>query len=172
MIPSGSGLVGVNAGSFVGNDLSGQWAFEDDLNSNLLGGFGVAAVGGDLEFVGPDDFGSDDIINPSLTQVSPAPNGGDFMIVPNYVDLALDGFKSQGPMVQNSMVFEFEINGTNGVAFNGDGNNGVLLANQIVDVTPIFGSVGAPPIPEPHSAVLFTIGGLIVGVAVRKARPS
>jgi hypothetical protein len=169
-IAGGSSLVGEPIVSFPGDDLSGQWAFEDDLNSDLLGSFGVAAVGGDLEFVGPDDFGSDDIIDPSKTLVSPSPNGGDFMIVPYTAHLNLDGFPSQGPYVQNSMVFEFGINATNGVAFNGDGNNGVLLANQIVDVTPIFGTAGAPPIPEPHSAVLFTIGGLIVGGAVRRAR--
>lgn len=158
MIPSGLGLVGVNASNFSGvTDLSTEWAFKDQLNSTVLGDFGVSAVGGDRMWVG-DGWGPKDLFNPTGTPLQPpSPNGGDFMIVPDDVNLTLDGFKSKGPMVQNSMVFEFTINSS-------------LSPHQIVDVTPIFGTAGAPPIPEPHSALLFTIGGLIVGGAVRRAR--
>ena len=68
------------------------------------------------------------------------------------VDLTKDGYKNQGPIVQDQMVFTFY--------FTGD-----LSYDEITNVHPLFGSDGVP-VPEPSTFILFLSGtGLLAGAA-------
>jgi len=164
-IAAGSVQVGVDA--ILEDDLSGQWAYKDGINalSIPLGAFGVGAIG-DINY-GEDTFGSGgsgDIIDAIKTFATPAPNGIDFGIVPTSIDLTPppdpsafpDGFKKQGPVVQDSMVFTFAY-------------TGALTESMFDNVRPLYGSDGAT-IPEPAAILLIGVG--LIGVAVVGRRVS
>ncbi len=156
-VASGSSLVGANLltwDALAGdpNDLSGQWAYKDNIVAADLGSYGVGTMG-DILF-GTDTFGNFDIIDPSKTWITPAPGGADFAIVGSDIDLTHDGYASQGPMVQSSMVFTFN--------FTGD-----LSESMITNVNPLFGTEGAP-VPEPGTLSLMGIG--LVGLAFWRNR--
>ena len=160
MIATGSSLVGINAGSWTGgDDLSGQWTYRDDIavswGSNALGQYGASGVG-DILF-GLDTFGTADIIDSSKTLVTPVPNGIDFSIVPTATDLSKDGFKNNGPVVQDTIVLTF--------AFAGD----TLSESDIMNVSALYGTDGAPLVPAPGAAVLAMIG---IGLTIRRRRGS
>jgi hypothetical protein len=135
-------------------DLSGQWAFRDDISAGFsalgpLGAFGVGTMGS-INFSDADDsvFGADHIIDSDKREVQS--NGVDFAIIhPDSVgaiDFHQGGFKQNGPMVQNAMVFTFDI------------TSGNLTEDEIAHVQPLFGSEGAPLVPEPSTFALFGIG--------------
>jgi len=150
---AGSTLIGVDAGSWTGGtDLSGQWAYSDSISESGLGSYGVGAVGGD-----PELFGHHDIIDSNETMVNPAPGGIDFALVGPDVDLNHDGFRNQGPIVQNSMIFTFTFTGT-------------LTEDMITNVMPLFGSAGAPLTPEPATIVIFGAGLVGARFAARRWR--
>ena len=73
-------------------------------------------------------------------------------------DLTADGFPTNGPLVQNQMVFSLDITGE------------TLTMNDITNVAVLFGTDGAPLIPEPGSVTLFTTGMLVVGSLIRRER--
>ena len=168
-IAPGSKQVGKDAGSET--DLSGQWAYKGPPANGInapsipLGAFGVGAIG-DINY-GEDTFGSGgsgDIIDASKTFQTPAPNGIDFGLVPSTSDGSPftldslppnqssnpDGFKNQGPVVQDSMVFTFAY-------------TGALTESMFDNVRPLYGSDGAT-IPEPAAILLIGVG--LIGVAV------
>jgi hypothetical protein len=141
-------------------DLSGQWAFRDDISAGFsalgpLGAFGVGTMGS-INF-NADVFGSHHVIDSGKTEVNPAIGGVDFGIIhPDSVgaiEFSKGGFQQQGPMVQNAMVFTFGIIHDSG---------GTLTEDEIANVQPLFGSEGAPLVPEPSTFALFGIG--ILGV--------
>jgi len=153
IIPSGSSLVNPISGQ---TDLSGQWAFRSDINagSSGLGPLGAYGVGtmGDINF-GADTFGNKDIIDGDKT-FTPAPDGADFALVGWDVDFNADGYKSQGPMVQNSLLFTFAISGS-------------LTEDEIINGQPLFGTDGAP-LPEPSTLLLLSSGLVALGLLGRK----
>jgi MFS-type transporter involved in bile tolerance (Atg22 family) len=88
-------------------------------------------------------------------------NGIDGAIVGPSIDLSgpssgfPDGFKTQGPVVQNAMVFTFTIAGS-------------LTEDEIGNVTPLFGSDGSVTAPAPPAVVLCGLGLAIGGIVMRK----
>ena len=165
IVPDSSSLAGVGVAAWVAKvaadpdfadpkDVSGQWAYKDNINASLgaitLGSYGVGAVGdilfGDINPNG-DTFGTSDMIDPTKTAQTPAPNGADFTIVPlgNDTDFTKGGFQSQGPVIANTVVVTF--------SFSGD----TLSEDNITNVLGLYGSDGAP-VPEPGTAVLAMIG--------------
>jgi hypothetical protein len=160
MIGDDSALVGF--GLTLDEDLSGEWGFKDDVSAGTLGSFGISSVGDIL--LGADSFGPDDRFNTDMNLFPPSSgslNGSDASIVgPNITDFSVDGFASQGPFVQNEMVFLLSISGD------------PLTMDQIENVQVLFGSDGAPlvPVPEPTAALLFGIGVVLMGERVRRQR--
>ena len=157
LVGAGSSLVGF--GVTLDTDLSSEWAFKDDVSAGTLGTFGISSVG-DILF-GTDTFGSDDRFDTS-TNLFPPPSGSlngieGSIVGPNITDFTVDGFASQGPLVQNTMVFRIDISGD------------PLTMADITNVAVLFGTDGAPPIPEPTSTVLFLVGALVVAGAIRRA---
>ncbi len=157
LIGAGSALVGFAATGDT--DLSSEWAFKDDVSAGTLGTFGISSVG-DVLF-GTDTFGSADRFDPD-GNLFPPPSGSlngieGSIVGPNITDFSVDGFDSQGPVVQNQMVFRLLISGQ------------ALTMDDIENVAVLFGTDGAPLIPEPTSAVLFLVGALAVGKATRRA---
>ncbi|MBI1927244.1 PEP-CTERM sorting domain-containing protein [Candidatus Poribacteria bacterium] len=154
LIASGSSLVGT--GATLDTDLSREWAFKSNISAGSLGSFGIGAVG-DILF-GTDTFGVGDRFDTSGNLFGPdSPDGIDAAIVGPNVDLTADGFPTQGPLVQNKMNFTFTISGT-------------LDAGEITNVQPLFGTDGAPVIPEPSTIVLLGIGLLGLVAIGRKKR--
>jgi hypothetical protein len=162
MIAGGSSLIGAHAPDFVGvTDLSGAWAFKDNIEVTAidLGSYGVGAVG-DIFFGTEDSFGRWDLFDPD-NRIGSAPNGINFGLVPVMsgdppVLFELDslrpnqssnpdGFKNQGPVVQNTMIFTWLIEGD------------TLTQDQIENVRPLFGSEGVP-IAEPTTMLLLGTG--------------
>ena len=72
------------------------------------------------------------------------------------VDLTSGGFETQGPVVENQMVFTFTISG------------GTLTMNEISNVQPLFGTDGAPVVPELPTLLLLGSGLAGLGVLRRK----
>jgi hypothetical protein len=157
IIGAGSMLVGEGANGYT--DLSGEWGFKDDVSAGTLGSFGISSVG-DVLF-GEDSFGPGDRFDTSTNLFGPPSgslNGISGAIVgPNITDFTVDGFKHHGPVVQNQMVFRLYITGE------------PLTMDHITNVSVLFGTDGAPAIPEPTSAMLFLVGALVVGKATRRA---
>ncbi len=153
-------LVGV--GATLDTDLSGEWGFKDDVSAGTLGSFGISSVGDIL--LGADSFGPGDRFDTTMNLFPPPSgslNGSDASIVgPNITDFSVDGFASQGPFVQNEMVFRLLISGE------------PLTMDDITNVQVLFGSDGAPlaPVPEPTAALLFGIGVVLMGERVRRQR--
>ena len=175
-VGASSSLVGANlaewisAGGTTGQftDISGYWKFKDTVNGGLapggtpIGNYGVGAAG-DIAG-GIDSFGTSDIIDPSKTfpKTDFKAGNGDFMIIPDA--LVLTGatmpwpgsFKRQGPMAQDSVLFQFSFSG--GKLTDGNFKDGVFL----------FGTEGHAVIPEPGSLLL--CAAAIAGFAVWRRR--
>ena len=142
--------MGANLPGGSPTNLSSEWAFKDNISAGSsalgpLGSFGIGAVG-DINF-GLDTFGTPDRFDTSTNLFGPAsPDGIDASIVGPNVNFLADGFPTQGPLVQNQMVFIFDISG------------GTLLASDITNVQPLFGTDGATLVPEPTTIVLLGLG--------------
>jgi hypothetical protein len=149
---------------FVATDLSGEWAFRDDISagsspSGPLGTYGIGAIG-DINF-GVDTFGSKDCFatDPSNNDKCDSVFG---KVGPGGIDAAIVGpnFSPNGgfggPVVQNEMVFTFNI------------TNGTLTQDEITNVQALFGTDGAPAIPEPATLLLLGSGLLGMGLLGRK----
>ncbi len=157
MIATGSSLIGLGATTDM--DLSGEWGFKDDIDAGPtqagpLGIFGVSSVGdvffGDENpqdsgdsFVPHDRFDVDKNLwgNKSLNGFA----GG--LVGPGPVPTT-NGFQNSGPVVRNEMVFTFNINGT-------------LTEDMIYNVQPLFGTDGAPHLPEPSTLIIWTLLGAL-----------
>jgi hypothetical protein len=157
VIPVGSSLMG--AGATGDTDLSGEWGFKDDLAAGStwdgpIGSFGISAVG-DVNF-GVDTFGKGDVFPNGTNLFGPSSGslgGIDGGIVGPNVDFTSGGFVNQGPVVQNQIVFEFDITG------------GTLSYDEITNVRPLFGSDGVS-LPEPSTLFLLLSGtGILAGAA-------
>lgn len=170
MIAAGSKLVGANAVDGI-TDLSSEWGFRSDIvagptQAGPLGSFGVSSVGeinfGDENPQGAgDSFGPTDRFDTSTNLFGPnSLNGTSGGIVGLDPDLTLGGFKKKGPLVQNQMVFTFDIIG------------GTLTDDEIVNVQPLFGSDGAPLlVPEPSTLIIWTLlGALGISFAWQRKR--
>ena len=164
VMPAGNSLVGANAptdGSQIGpQDLSGEWAFRDDLSAGSspagpLGTYGIGAMG-DINF-GADTFGVRDCFElgtdgecASLSGTK-SPGGIDYAIIgTNFMPNG--GFG--GPVVQNEMIFEFYFTGPDPIIDNGQ---------------PLFGTDGAPAaVPEPNTILLLGSGLAVLAFLRRR----
>jgi hypothetical protein len=161
LIASGSQLVGFGATSDT--DLSTEWAFKDDLAAGStalgpLGSYGISSVG-DVN-LGVDSFSPNDRFDTNGNLFPPPSgslNGVEGGIVGGNVDFGSDGYTSKGPVVESQMVFTFD--------FTGD-----LQESDIGNVQPLFGTDGAPLIPEPGAVTLFATGLFVAGGLIRRSR--
>jgi hypothetical protein len=163
-ITSGSQLVGKDA--TTDTDLSGEWAWSDQVAANWMsiwtpsvgtvGNYGVSATGAD------GGFGSDDLFDgaaPNLFDNQP-PDGINSSIMGPGPFRTTDGFAA-GPnykvtLVQNSMTFVWDVSGVDG-------------DEEIFNVNPIFGTDGAFLVPEPTTLILLG-GGLTAFGVIRRRR--
>jgi len=141
-------------------DISGEWGFKSDILAAGLGSYGISSVGDIL--YGADTFGVNDRIG-SINISGPASlNGVDFGIVGASFVPTL-GTSKQGPFVQGinatagSVRFTFNINGT-------------LTEDNFSNVGALYGSSGAPVVPEPATLVLLGSGifGLLAFRRIRR----
>lgn len=158
-------LVGTDADRFATFDLAEHWAYREGIVADDLGSYGIGAIG-DIYF-GEDSFGAHDLI--SGTTFENQPDGTDWGLVPNgylwdcstlktsggCTGVYPDGFQKQGPFLDNSIMVTIAYDREFGL-------------DEIANVQPIFGSEGAPLIPEPTAALLFGVGFVVVGWAVRR----
>ena len=143
----------------VDTDVEGQWAFKDDIAAGNLGSYGVSAAGDILG--GIDTFGNKDCFADFGQCDQGAPNGADYGILGSDFDesTANKGLLKSGPHVQSSMTFLFSI----------DGDDADLLdMGDFENVQALYGTVGATVIPEPSTALLFSIALLAVGARSRR----
>ena len=174
-VGAGSNLVGENlaewiaAGGATGEftDISGYWMFKDDVaggttyNGTPIGNYGVGSIG-DING-GVDTFGNGDRIGTPYPNSAYHSGNGDFMIIPDELVLTdatkpwVDGFKRQGPMVQDSVLLTFE--------FDGDS----LSKSMIGDGVFLFGTEGQPLVPEPGTIALVG-AAFAAAVLVRRRR--
>lgn len=166
-LPTGSSLIG--AGATADTDVSSEWFYKDGITAGVdpftLVPYGEHGVGimGDINF-GADTFGKPDAFTWDGTDVvgnlfgPEGPNGIEVGIVgPNLtivVGVGPDGFKNQGPVAQNETLLT--------LSYTGD-----LQLSEISNVTPLFGTDGAP-IPEPASVAL--LGVAAAYAAARRRR--
>lgn len=154
VVPPGSG--------FVGSDLTNEWYFGEGLLGNdetygvgtmgdILFGADSFAVGGNAGGGGQIDFG---ILYANAVDFSTLANcPGQGCDVPS-------GFKQTNlqPWVEDSVTFEFDFTGS-------------LGEDQIANVRALFGTDGAPLIPEPSAALLFFAGAVVLrGSVLRGGR--
>jgi hypothetical protein len=173
-------LVFAGTGVVMAEDYVGSGAAEalSDLGLNVTGhyalgqanvfgvdGYAFGSVG-DINF-GEATLGAANLLPGTISGVEPnPPNGTDFSIVdPNAIPNS-GGF--QAPVNPNPSEHQLGVWIQNSItaSLNYDGSLG---ENAIVDVTPYFGTDGAP-IPEPSSALLYAAGLLVVGRATRRRR--
>jgi hypothetical protein len=161
VLGSTSMLVGMDAGSYPGlTDLSGEWGFIDDLNDPMLGSFAVGSMG-DVNF--HEGFGPNDRFD-TTSNPFPPPSGSlngisGGIVNDNFCDTCatfMNG-NDKGPLVQDTMVLSWNVDPDFDV-------------EQITNVVPLFGTDGAPLIPEPTSVLLFAVGMLFTAQAVNRRR--
>ena len=135
-----------------GNDVSGHWAFRSNISVVNFGSYGVGGAG-DILF-GEDTFGDKDcFIGDCLGN---SPNGADYLIAGDTADFTQDGLPSSNPLIQNSATFLWDVTGDDKDTF------------SISNAQPIFGTDGAPIIPEPSSALLAGLALLAVRAGIRR----
>lgn len=173
MIAPGSQLVNPPEGYDMSSDfmddidLSTEWAFRDDIDAPSFGSFGIGAMG-DVLYVGT--FGPYDLFNTGggIFPSPESPDGIDGGIVGPNVDFTADGFTSQGPVVQGhgsttaagQMIFSLNI------------TSGALFEDDITNVQPLFGTDGAPLVPEPTTMLLLGSGLVSLAMAGMRRRKS
>ena len=156
-VASGSQLVNVNAGGTVtpvaGTDLASYWAFRNDLTSEIDVQYAVGAMG-DLLF-NTDLLGTDSMIDGD--GLPPSPGQLDYTIIGNNIASDVNsGIINNGPLVQNAVEIHFAYTGSFGEL-------------DIKNVQPLFGTDGAPLVPEPTTLILLG-SGLLGLAAIRKKR--
>lgn len=144
------GAAATDASSLLGDDVSGHWAYASADGVHTVGSVGDAGLG-DKDLLG----------TPSSLEPN-APNGTDFSIVPEGVcdasgcgDLK-GGFQQDGVWISDEVEIWLAYEGTIG---------------GITDVTPLFGTDAAPPVPEPGAALVFALGFGAVGYSLRRRTP-
>lgn len=153
------GRVRVHSRAFV--HASPLAAGSHDLPGPARGGRGLLR---DLHLVNfGEGFGPGDRFDPSSNPFPPPSgslNGVSGGIVNENFCATCSTFANganKGPLVQNQMVLTWEVDTTFDV-------------NQIGNVQPLYGTDGAPLIPEPTSVLLFAVGLFVTGRAVSRAR--
>jgi hypothetical protein len=143
-------------------DVSGHWAF-GTVTVPDGGNYALSSVG-DI-FNGADTLGNADLLTGTIAtnvEANP-PDGTSFSIVdpntcqPGTCDGLSGGFQDgQGrAWIQSSV--------TATLVYDGE-----LLG--IDNATPIFGTTGTPPIPEPSSYIVFALGTIVAGSAAAASR--
>jgi hypothetical protein len=161
---------GLSPANWDGSTLTGEWGFQTGFTG---GGFTDAFVINGVGTVLFVEEGVGQVVDPTENLTgNTSTDGPAFMIIPDELDLealcpsptgscpgAVDGFFNQGPMIQDSITAVF-------------GFSGELPDLSGISATPIFGTEGAPPVPEPTAGLLFAAGSVVVGLSLRKrAKP-
>ena len=160
-IAGGSSLVGEIPPGWSGNDLSGEWAWnQGDLESlwdtgyrppgGSIGEYGVSGIGNGA-------FGAQDLFDTGATNWfgGTPPDGPDGMIVGPGNPLNTDGLPGVA-FIENRMAFRWQ------VAVSGTPN--------ITNFNPFFGTDGAFAIPEPGAVFLLGFGLAGIGFVSLKRR--